>query len=702
MVNSNLGLDAPSGLKNILTEMLYNGDGVSMAYAERDGIISHITKDFFKTTGISPETNVIGRKIHDVLGQLKLVFSRQGEDMANVSMADIFEKNLAEDKTQSSQLLAKNVSGAQMHINSWFNDKGEMISIFRDVSDDLRQRSLLEMAMTAANAGYWSVNFNTGLYAFSDSVTKRLTKSEVSKMEKTGLFAILHPDDASEVTKIWQEIMAGDREFDFTCRVITEQEGEMWQRSVGQLEYGADGKVVGAIAFYREITAEVLQKNDLIAAQKDSKAKSEFLARMSHEIRTPLNAIIGMSDSLHDEDLSDEVRAVVEDIEQAADGLHAHLSKTLDHAKLVSNKMTVSLEEENIHELIKECTRLWKGEASNKGLTLKSHIDPAVPDRMTLDGFRLQQCLNNLMSNAVKFTSDGRVDIVVKHAQLYGRDVTLFAVKDTGIGMSADESKAIFEPFTQADGTISRKYGGTGLGMSIAKQMTELMGGELRVKSEPGKGTTFAMILPNVTTLEELEEFKTHADIEKQAAILRQQNETRPKPVIVENTTVKVDTNSLQDPDLTNQMNQTGEDGFRPPREAFDGLSVLCVEDNDVNQRVVKRLIGKRVAGITFANNGVEALKALETTPVDVILMDIHMPIMNGIEATMEIRESGKPWANVAIIALTADPDYQQKLICRNIGMNGTIAKPVRRKDILDAINQVLKSARDQSSQNAA
>jgi len=128
-----------------------------------------------------------------------------------------------------------------------------------------------------------------------------------------------------------------------------------------------------------------------------------------------------------------------------------------------------------------------------------------------------------------------------------------------------------------------------------------------------------------------------------------------------------------------------------PPPSAFSGLSVLCVEDNAVNQRVVKRLIGKKVSALHFADNGRDAIRILENESVNVVLMDIHMPIMNGIEATMEIRESGEPWANVAIIALTADPDYQQKDICRQIGMNGTIAKPVKRAAIMDAFDQVLK-----------
>lgn len=387
---------------------------------------------------------------------------------------------------------------------------------------------------------------------------------------------------------------------------------------------------------------------------------ADFLARMSHEIRTPLNAIIGMSDSLKDEDLSEEVMEVVKDIEQAAEGLHHLLSRTLDHAKLMSDKMQIDLQYDDVRDVVASSTKLWGPQCSASGIALKTHFDPKLPEQLLLDGFRLQQCLNNLLSNAVKFTKSGRIDVIVKTAPVTGNDSLIIAVKDTGIGMTAEQSKSIFDEFAQADTSISRTYGGTGLGMSITKQLIELMGGKVRVKSELGQGSTFALVLPIVENVEALE----------------------PRDEII--------TEQVVAPIYKPEREKTEMSDSSEPIKPFAGLSVLCVEDNPVNQKVVNRLIGKRVANLTFANNGLEALETLGTMHVDVVLMDIHMPVMDGIEATLEIRGSNEPWANVVIIALTADPDYQQKRICKNIGMDDTIAKPVKREDILEAFDRTL------------
>ena len=549
------------------------------------------------------------------------------------------------------------------------------------------KRDLLELAMESASAGFWSVSFLTGEYTFSQSVLNRLSANEIQGMQKNGLWFILHKDDVPRITQAWQAIMSGDREFDITYKVVTEKEGEMWQRSVGQLIRGSNGDIVGTTAFVRDVTREVKQHNDLMVEREASQAKSDFWARMSHEVRTPLNAIIGMADSLTDEDLTPDVRDVIDDIESAAEGLHALLSRTLDHAKLVSNKVTVNLDVKNPSQIVNGCLKLWKLQCARKGLLLQTHFGPNVPETLLLDEFRIQQCLNNLLGNAVKFTEKGQVTIIVKMLTQKDHDHIVFAVKDTGIGMSEEDSQSIFDPFVQADGSISRKYGGTGLGMSITKELTELMAGKLRVKSELGKGTAFAMILPIVSSIEEIEALRDKDN----APTLTPPTHALSKTLDQRTPETKLEADRSPS-ELVRAMNQADDQGRIPPLSAFQGLTVLCAEDNPMNQRVVKRLIGKQVSSLLFAENGKEALEILNAHHVDVVLMDIHMPIMNGIEATMEIRESGKAWANVAIIALTADPDYQQKTICRNIGMNGTIAKPVRRQDILDAFDQALKN----------
>ena len=296
------------------------------------------------------------------------------------------------------------------------------------------------------------------------------------------------------------------------------------------------------------------------------------------------------------------------------------------------------------------------------------------------------------MSNAAKFTKSGRVTLIAKCADIKNKPHIIFAVKDTGIGMSKSEVSRIFDPFTQADNSIQRQYGGTGLGMTITKNLCELMGGHIRVKTSRGEGATFALVIPVLKNEAELPASAAATATEDIKAPEAAQS-SRPFPV---DTPAK-----LADPSIGSVSTETMDERDEA-KKPFEGLNVLCVEDNPINQKVVNRLIGKRVNELYFAENGREALNVLNTVPVDVVLMDIHMPIMDGIETTLEIRQSDQAYANVVIIALTADPDYQQRRICRNIGMDDTIAKPVKREDILDAFDRTLSKLSDKYGHEVA
>jgi len=658
----------PTKLSSEVTaESLSKAENLGYVKTNVDLVIEYVSPYFYQVMGVDPLLDLVGQSLEQVFNKVKL---NDIDTSAKLSLENFLERIAAtqsENDGPRTSVLLTTLDGRQLRMNSWRTTEGDLITTARDISEERRRISLLEMAMDAADAGFWSMNFETGKFTYSDSVTQRLSTAEIEKMQKGGLWSIVHKDDIAKMTMAWQDILAGKAAFDMTYRVETEKDGVMWQRSVGQMERGSDGHLVGATAFVKDITDDVRKQTDLLTAKESSKAKSEFLARMSHEIRTPLNAIIGMSDSLKEENLSEDILEVIEDIEQAAEGLHQLLSRTLDHAKLISDKMQIDLHQDNVRDVILTSTKLWNPQCSASGIALRTHFDGKLPEQLLLDGFRLQQCLNNLLSNAVKFTKSGRIDVIVKTATLKGQDSLIIAVKDTGIGMTAEQSKAIFDEFIQADNSISRTYGGTGLGMSITKQLTELMGGEIRVKSELGTGSTFALVLPIL---------ESHDDLNSaEAKALHKVPSTLDTP----------ERQKLELPEV-------------PQKEKpFEGLSVLCVEDNMVNQKVVNRLIGKRVANLTFANHGREAVDILGTMHVDVVLMDIHMPVM--VEATLEIRGSNEPWANVVIIALTADPDYQQKRICKNIGMDDTIAKPVKREDILNAFDRTLGTISPEFSQ---
>ena len=690
-----------------INSMVANAEAMGYVIVDNTRTILEKNSLFCKILGLTDGEAIIGKKIDTILAELTLKDAREEEAYTSEELTKMIEAKFASDKSHRSTIMATTQNGRRIRINAWYTGNGQMVTTVKDITEYQRHRSLFEVAMKAASAGFWSLDFKTGLYTYSDSVLERLNASELKKMQDHGLWSLIHQDDLPEMTKIWQSVIAGTLPFDLTYRIVTEKEGIMWQRGVGQIERASDGRPVGATAFVIDMTKDMQKQRELLDAQEASKAKSEFLARMSHEIRTPLNAIIGMSDSLKDEDLSDDVLDVVKDIEEAADGLHHLLSRTLDHAKLISNKMQIDLHPTRVSEVINTCHRLWRPQCSAKNIQLNKYIDKSVIDEQHLDSFRLQQCLNNLLSNAVKFTSEGQIDIIVKQKSLKGIDSLIIAVRDTGIGMNTQQSKSVFEAFTQADNSISRQYGGTGLGMSITKNLTELMGGNIHVKSAQNEGSVFAIILPLVKNADDLQKAVKKETLQINAKTQISEPSSAPKPL-----SSKIE---IQTPILSEPKAQIAQSEILPPNnltpvaqniiennpsdeaavKPFSGLSVLCVEDNPINQKVVKRLIGKRVSSLTCANNGREALDVLSTMHVDVILMDIHMPVMNGIETTLEIRSSNEPWANVVIIALTADPEYQAKRICKNIGMNDTIAKPVKRADILNAFDRTLNSISD-------
>ena len=267
--------------------------------------------------------------------------------------------------------------------------------------------------------------------------------------------------------------------------------------------------------------------------------------------------------------------------------------------------------------------------------------------------------MNNLISNAVKFTPNGNIKVLLTTQQKEGSKPRLiFAVQDNGIGMSKDQQNQIFEAYTQGDKSIAGRFGGTGLGMTITKEIIELMGGTISVRSELGKGSVFILSLPY------------HKDSEA---------------------SFEEDCNHLVEQLL---------DEAKPEPTNYSKLKILVADDNATNHMVVMSLIESLVAEVHLASDGQEALDILKTTDIDIILMDIHMPVMDGIEATLSIRSSEETWSDVSIIALTADPQYQQKRLCKNIGMDEALAKPVKLSDILEAFDNVLKI--DRSTELAA
>ncbi|MDP3736543.1 MAG: response regulator [Hyphomonadaceae bacterium] len=385
------------------------------------------------------------------------------------------------------------------------------------------------------------------------------------------------------------------------------------------------------------------------AAEAANISKSAFLANMSHEIRTPLNGIMGMAQVLEGVGLSAEHREYVSTILEAGRNLMALLNDVLDLSKIEAGKFDIVPADASLHHLLQRQLKLWRPRAEEKGLELSLAFDSELPAYLSFDAVRVQQCISNLVSNAIKFTAKGCVDIFAgARKQDDGGYLVEVRVTDTGPGMDAETLERLFKPFTQADETIQRAHGGSGLGLSITRHLAELMGGGAGATSEPGRGSTFRVSFHAAL-----------ASSQPQAGIA-----VRPEAG-----------------DIRESLKQSN-------------LRVLVVDDHPINRQVVSLFLRPFNIRVVEAVNGVEALAALEKEAFDVVLLDMHMPVMDGPTTIQHIRASERPWKDVPVVALTADAMSGDRERYLGMGMNGYLSKPLAERDLLSEIARVRSADR--------
>lgn len=543
-----------------------------------------------------------------------------------------------------------------------------------DTADSLQRANLLlREAQRLAELGAWELDVAKERTFWTEEVFA-VFEMEAGESPSLGdALNLIHAVDRPIVEAMIRRAAVTGEPLDLTFRIITARRSERWVRLFGRPVGQASGESMRLVGLIQDITvqkeAEIALKrsnealevalrraNDLTErAQAANVAKSQFLATMSHEIRTPLNAIIGCASLLQDSPLDEDQSELAETISVSSDALLALISDILDFSKIEAGRLHLDRQAFAIVELVESLSEMTSGKARKRGLSLVTRIAPDVPEAVVGDFNRIRQVLLNLLSNAVKFTEKGevRLEVEKRRDDLAGTLVS-FTVADTGIGMRPETIRHIFEPFVQGDPSITRRFGGTGLGLAISKRLADLLGGSLMVNSEEGKGSVFrfTLLLPNV-------------DLDP--VPLPSESPAEPQEILSALSPIK----SLDAERAAQTDDPSG------------GLRILVAEDNVVNAKVLILMVQKLGHTVELVENGQDALERATNEPFDLILMDLQMPLMDGLTATRELRarEQGGQ-RRLPIIAVTANAMLGDREECLRAGMDAYLSKPVKMPEL--------------------
>jgi len=456
--------------------------------------------------------------------------------------------------------------------------------------------------------------------------------------------SLIHPDDRDQYVGKYLQAIAARAPFRAEARVRRADGEWRWIASHGEPRLSLNGEFLGYVGISPDITDRKLSEAALEkakeAAEGANRSKSEFLANMSHEIRTPMNGVIGLTDLALDTELTSEQRSYLEGVKSSANSLLRILNDILDFSKIEAGKLELESIEFDLRETVESMLKVLGIRAAAKDLELACEVDPAIPSRVLGDPGRLQQVLINLTGNAIKFTERGEVIVRIERRPASVETIELhFRVEDTGIGIPVSKQRHVFSAFAQADGSSTRMFGGTGLGLTISSQLVELMGGRIWLESEEGRGSTFHFTV--------------------QLGVVAR---------------------------LDEELQQRG---------ILKGRSVLVLDDNDTNRRILGRILSNRGARPMLACSGAAALQALQNAaeggnPFELIVLDAHMPEMDGFTVAQRILMEAR-FGEPRIALLTSAARRKEADAARALGLPVCLTKPVGERELLDAISRILE-----------
>ena len=662
---------------------------------------------------------------------------------------------------------------------------------FTGIVHDISQRQNTERALRESEEQYRSVIENISEVVFRVSLNGQIEYLNPAWEEITG-FAVeesigssfldlIHTEDIENHRGLFEQLLQCQVPFiRLETRHLSSSGDYRWVELYVRPVFDKEGKISGTSGTLRDIHARRATEENLKrtkdAAEAASRAKGEFIANVSHEIRTPMNAVIGMTGLLLDTHLSPEQREYVETVRVSSENLLSVINDILDFSKIESSRMQLEEVPFSLSECIEESIDLVLPSAIEKKLEIGYQIDLRLKSLIVSDVTRIRQILANLVANAVKFTKVGGILISVNIEQQRGSNVELrFSVKDTGIGIPPDRIERLFQPFTQADSSTTRNYGGTGLGLVISRKLAELMGGTAWVESQSGKGSTFYFTLKVRLAEDLLQQPKLAADIRYKSLLLYDDNEISEAALLYQADYCGIPMKSVHSLDqlcvtvceekydliilaapmnadesvqlmsaLRNSINEhpaialvehvgdrvteldeilspverltkpvkashferlvrglskplpeTGQNAEEQERESAAikrNIHILLVEDNPINQKVALKIVTSLGYRADLAGNGLEALEAVQRQRYEVVLMDVQMPELDGLEATKRIRQMRTLVQQPYIIAMTANAMKGDREACIQAGMDDYISKPIHVTDIKEILERWIES----------